>query len=110
MATKKTAKKATKPFKFQKAAERSEAKPAVLCPADRVLNLYNQDSGKSAKKISKKVRDWFTDEAMKDGWDAVGFIPEVQSQHGAGCVLLKSPNGKKASSTSLIKKLGSDTE
>ena len=106
MATTKAPKKA---YKFPKSSERSEAKPAVLCAGDRVLNLYNQDSGKQAKRISKSVRDWFTDSALADGWSAVGFLPEVQSQHGAGCVLIKDAPGKTKGS-SLIKKLGSDTE
>lgn len=110
MATKKAAKKtATRPYKFPKANERSEAKPAVLCSSDRVLKLYEQETGKEAKRISKSVRNWFTDKALADGWDAVGFLPEVQSQHGAGCVLVKDSPGKTKGS-SLLKKLGSDTE
>ena len=28
--------------------------PAVLCPADRVIGLYNQDSGSTAKRIAKR--------------------------------------------------------
>ncbi len=97
----KASKAAKKPHKFPRSAERSTAKPAVLCPADRVLKLYNQGSGKSAKKISKSVRDWFSAEAHRDGWTVVGFLPEVQSQHGAGCMLYNAPAG--ATSTQLVR-------
>ena len=75
--------------KFPKSNERSPAKPAAICPADRVLDLYNEANQADAKKISKKVRTWFTGVAHADGWDTVGFVPEVQSQHGAGAVLIK---------------------
>ena len=98
----------SKKYKFPKATERSEAKPAVLCPGDRVLNLYNQDSGKEAKRISKAVREWFTEKSLAEGWSAVGFLPEVQSQHGAGCILIKDTPGTKGNT--LVKKLGSSAE
>jgi hypothetical protein len=61
--------------------------PAVLCPAERVIGLYNQNSGSTAKRISKTVRAWFVTQAMGAGWSGVYFLPEVQSAHGAGCVL-----------------------
>ena len=67
--------------------------PAVLCPAERVLGLYNQDSGDTAKKIAKKIRKWFAFEALKRGWAGVHFLPEIQSAHGAGCVLWLPPQG-----------------
>ncbi|HKR75213.1 MAG TPA: hypothetical protein VJR95_01025 [Rhodanobacter sp.] len=100
--------KPKRPYKFPKSSERSPAKPVVLCPADRVINLYNQDSGDTAQRISKKVRKWVTETAIKEGWDGVVFLPEVQSQHGAGCILGKNFEGKK--SASVIKKLTSDEE
>lgn len=64
---------------------------AVLCPAKRVIGLYNQDSGSTAKRIAKKVRAWFTAEAIKKGWAGVHFLPEIQSAYGAGCVLWLPP-------------------
>lgn len=105
----KVAKKVTKPHKFPSAADRSEAKPAVLCPSERVLKLYEQGTGKEAKKISKSVREWFTDQALSKGWDGVGFLPEAQSQNGAGCVLVKKP-GHKEEVVVILKELGSDVE
>jgi hypothetical protein len=74
-------------LKFPTATSRSYDKPAVLCTAYRVLGLYNQSNAKPAKRISKKVREWFSDEAEKHGWHGVAFLPEAQSQHGAGCIL-----------------------
>jgi hypothetical protein len=74
-------------FKFPDAKSRSANKPAVFCTAERVLNLYNQENDEEAQRISKKVREWFFEEAHTKGWNGVHFIPEVQSQHGAGCML-----------------------
>lgn len=65
--------------------------PAVLCPADRVLGLYNQGSGDKAQRIAKKVRKWFASKAIANGWAGVHFLPEIQSAHGAGCVLWLPP-------------------
>ena len=64
---------------------------AVLCSADRILALYNQDSGKTAKRISKTVKKWFASEATKQGWSGTHFLPDVQSGHGAGCILFLPP-------------------
>lgn len=64
---------------------------AVLCPATRILALYNQANGAEAKRISKKVKLWFAKEAPKHGWAGGHFLPEVQSGHGAGCVLFVPP-------------------
>jgi hypothetical protein len=66
---------------------------AVFCTAERLLGLYNQDSGdpKTAERISKKVRRWFAEEARAKKWAGVQFIPEIQSTHGAGCVLWLPP-------------------
>jgi hypothetical protein len=78
-------------LKFPDPRNCRRANPAVLCAADRVLGLYNQDSGDAAKRIGKKVRVWFAAEALKKGWAGVHFLPEIQSAHGAGCVLWLPP-------------------
>jgi hypothetical protein len=78
---------AGKKFKFPDSKDASANKPAVFCTAERVLNLYNQDNDKPAQRISKKVRGWFFEAAHDAGWTGVHFIPEVQSKHGAGCML-----------------------
>ena len=64
---------------------------AVLCTAERILALYNQDSGDSGRRISKKVRKWFASQVKTKGWAGCHFLPEVQSGHGAGCVLFVPP-------------------
>ncbi|NNA48369.1 hypothetical protein HBO18_30085 [Pseudomonas lactis] len=74
-------------FLFPDSQSRSPKSPTVLCPADRVLAIYNQDSGDEAQRISKKVREWFFEEAHRKGWHGVHFVPEVQSRHGAGCIM-----------------------
>lgn len=61
----------------------------MLCPAERVLELYNQDSGKTAKRVSKSVRTWFEEEAYREGWTGVTFLPEVSTGHSSGCVMWK---------------------
>lgn len=66
--------------------------PAVLCPSERVLDLYKQDSGDTAKRIAKKVKTWFTAEAHKLGWAGVRFLPEVQTHHSAGAILWQPPS------------------
>ena len=76
----------TKRVKFPSPMDYKAADPEILCPAERVIKLYNQDSGDTAKRIAKKVRKWFTATAIARGWK-VRFLPEVQTKHGAGCVL-----------------------
>jgi hypothetical protein len=64
---------------------------AVLCTAERILNIYNQVNGEDAQRISKNVKIWFAKEAANSHWAGVHFLPEVQSGHGAGCVLFVPP-------------------
>lgn len=64
---------------------------AVLCTAERILALYNQATRKNAKRISKSVKKWFAAQAPQHGWAGGHFLPEVQSGHGAGCVLFVPP-------------------
>lgn len=62
--------------------------PVILCPADRAIGLYNQETNSHAVKIAKKLKIWFIQEAKQKGWIDCRFVPEVQSKHGAGCILL----------------------
>lgn len=78
-------------FKFPTPASCKNNEGAVLCTAERILDLYNQETGKDAKRISKSVKKWFADEAPTHGWAGGHFLPEVQSGHGAGCVLFIPP-------------------
>jgi len=78
-------------LKFPTPANCRPADPAVLCSAERVLGLYNQANADEATRIAKKVKTWFRNEAYKIGWAGVHFLPDVQSKHGAGCVLWIPP-------------------
>jgi hypothetical protein len=78
-------------LKFPDPKDCKAKEPAVLCPAERVIGLYNQNSGSTAKRISKTVRAWFVTQALEAGWSGVHFLPEVQSENGAGCVLWPPP-------------------
>jgi len=76
-----------KKFKFPDPKSCKRNQRAVLCTGERVIAIYNQDSGKAAKRITKKVKVWFAKEAIAKGWIGVHFIVEIQTSHGAGCVL-----------------------
>ena len=80
-----------KKWKFPTPADVQRQERAVLCTADRVIKLYNQGNGDEAKRIAKKVKKWFSAEADKRGWAGVRFLKEVQSSHGAGCILWLPP-------------------
>lgn len=84
-----------KDFKFPDPADYPPKHPVVICPAERVLNLYNQaHPNEPAQRTSKTVKEWFSTTATNEGWDGVHFLPEVQTSHSAGAVLL-SPHGQK---------------
>lgn len=78
-------------YKFPNPGDCKAGDPAMLCPAERVLNLYNQEHSREAQRISKSVREWFATTAEENGWAGVHFLPEVQSNYGAGCVLWPPP-------------------
>jgi hypothetical protein len=78
-------------FKFPNSASCKLKDRAVLCTAERILTLYNQETSLGARRISKAVKMWFASEAPSHGWAGGHFLPEVQSGHGAGCVLFLPP-------------------
>ncbi len=79
---------------------------SVLCTAERVLKLYNQETGEDAKRIAKTVKKWFLAQLPQHGWSGGIFLPEVQTGHGAGCVLFIRPQqinlSVKVSNTTLV--------
>lgn len=77
--------------KFPLPSDYGSAKPVLLCTGERVLDLYNQGSGDTAQRIAKKVKKWFVAKAKNKGWAACEFVPQVQTQHSAGCLLLHTP-------------------
>lgn len=78
-------------FKFPTPSSCKLKDRAVLCPSERILDLFNQAHAKPAQRISKKVKIWFANEAIEHKWAGANFIPDVQSGHGAGCVLFVPP-------------------
>ncbi len=78
-------------FKFPTPSSCKLKDRAVLCTAERILALYNQATEKDAQRISKSVKKWFAEAAQKAGWAGGHFLPDVQSGHGAGCVLFIAP-------------------
>jgi hypothetical protein len=78
-------------LKFPNPKDCKRDNPAIICPAERVLGLYNDVPGHDKKRISKDVRKWFAEESLKRGWSGVHFMKEVQTQFGAGCVLWLPP-------------------
>lgn len=74
-------------YKFPDPGDRSFNAPAVMCPAPRVLALYNQDSGDKAQRIAKKVKQWFYTTALERGWAHVWWFPDVANGYTSGCVM-----------------------
>ena len=75
------------PYKFPDPLDRSLNAPAVMCPAPRVLALYNQESGYKAQRIAKKVKEWFHARALAAGWSHVWWFPDVANGNTSGCVM-----------------------
>ena len=90
MAKKKKSAKGAK-LKFPKPDDYAAKDAAVFCPADRIVALYNQDSGKSAQRLAAGVKSWFRTKAYGNGWAGVHFMPIVQTKHGAGCAMWRPP-------------------
>jgi hypothetical protein len=82
-----------KKLKFPVPRDYPAKDPVVLCPTERVIGLYKQATGKTTKRIAKKITEWFAAEAKKHEWADCRFLPTVQSRHSAGCILL-NPNSK----------------
>jgi len=80
-----------KPFKFPDPNDYGRKDPAVLCPSERVLALYNQGNERQAKRIVKTVKSWFKQEAHTHGWVGIRFLPQVQTGHSAGAILWQAP-------------------
>jgi hypothetical protein len=93
-------------YKFPTPATCKLKDRAVLCTAERMLALYNQSTGKDAKRIGKTVKKWFVGEAKKHNWAGGYFLPEIQTKHSAGCVLFIPPQqvnvNVKVSKTTLV--------
>jgi hypothetical protein len=76
-----------KKLKFPDPKDYPEKTPLIFCPNDRMIGLYNQATGEKRKRMAKKLNEWFIQESKKNGWIGCKTLPEVQSKHGAGCIL-----------------------
>ena len=79
------------PVKFPCPDDYKPREAIVFCPAERILALYNQDSGDNAQRLAPKVKAWFRTRAYGHGWAGVHFMPAVQTNHGAGCAMWRPP-------------------
>lgn len=58
---------------FPDPRDRSVNSPAVLVNSQEVIDYWTQQSGKSVTDDTSIIRDWYTAEAMKEGWSKVEF-------------------------------------
>lgn len=77
-------------FKFPDPNKRSVADPTILMPAERVLALYNQETGSDAKRVSPKVQAWTKEAGHEAGFDGVVFTEDATPGQGRGCILWKN--------------------
>lgn len=69
--------KMSRPFVFHDPDDRSKNNPGVIVNSEQVIGLYNQYNrdGDDVQKVTNTVKDWFTNEAIKNqGWDEAKFI------------------------------------
>lgn len=67
-------------FKFPDPNDRTINDPTTIADSERVLNLYNQENNQERERVTDNVKEWFTQEALAQGWNSADF-------HGNGCVL-----------------------
>lgn len=58
------------------------------CTYDRVLNIYNKTLGKSQKRLTESVEQWFIETAKKSGWADAMFINDCLIPKRTVCLLL----------------------
>lgn len=60
---------------FPNPDNRSKNDPKKVVDSDKVLGIYNDsvESCDRMQKVTKKVQDWFIDEALNQGWDGAEF-------------------------------------
>lgn len=67
--------------------DRSVNNPSVIVDPVDVLGYYNQQVGEDRERVTDSVKEWYKQEAIKQGWDSAEF-------HGNQCVLTASVSRK----------------
>ena len=65
--------------------KKSKDEPSVIVSSTEILDTYNYDNDKEAKRVSKSVQEYYTQRARDAGWDDVKFI---KSTDNSFCCLL----------------------
>lgn len=62
-------------YSFPDPDDRSKNNPKFVCDSDKVLGIYNNDveADQRMQKVTKKVQDWFVNEAKAQGWSKAEF-------------------------------------
>lgn len=69
-----------RPFVAPDPKDRSVNEPTYVVSAAQVLGLYNQQNQDKRERVVDSVKDWYTSEMKKSGWNNATF-------HGNQCVL-----------------------
>ena len=69
-----------RPRVFPDPNDRSVNNPSIIVDSVDVLGYYNQQTGDDKERVVDSVKDWYKDEAKKQGWASAEF-------HGNQCVL-----------------------
>lgn len=69
-----------RPRVFPDPDDRSVNDPSIIVNAEDVLGYYNQEAGEEKARVVESVKSWYTEEAIRQGWNSAEF-------HGNQCVL-----------------------
>ena len=77
-----------RPFVFPDPNDRSKNDPNEIVTSKQVLGLFNQfhDEEEQMQRITDKVKEWFKQKAMEEGWDEADFS-------GGQCILKNKFSG-----------------
>lgn len=79
-----------RPRVFPDSNDRSINNPSIVVNSDEVLGYYNQQTGDDKERVVESVKQWYKEEAAKQGWSTAEF-------HGNQCVLTADVERKKPS-------------
>ena len=78
-------------LKFPLPEELRPKNPVAFRSQPVIVQLYMQETGDAAEKISKKVRSWVVSTAKSKGWSEVYFPEDYPTKNFAGAVFIKWP-------------------